>query len=85
MATKMRKTIAVDDIKATANKALSMPDNEYNTEEGRRGIIFMVESVLHATANYKGFRYTNLTDEMKDASGYLKPGQPADDTRRHYH
>lgn len=77
------KTVRVADLKRQANTALAVQADS-STPEFRRGVIAVIESVLMNSGNYNGFGYTNLTDDMKDAEGYLLPGQPADDTRRRY-
>lgn len=87
-----RQTIPVTDLLATANTALKQLDLHGATDEDRaltrarrEGIIFLVESALHATGQYKGFSYlpTEFTDESRTGVYRLRDGY--DDTRRRYH
>ena len=49
-----RKTIKVEDLKNQVNQMLKTSDNN---KEYRHGLMTVLESVLHATDNYSGFRY----------------------------
>ena len=49
-----KKTMDVAEIKKFANKQLANP--EINDAE-KRGIITMIERILHDTGNYQGFQY----------------------------
>lgn len=72
-----RKTIEVDRVLATANYYLAAPNT---TAENRKGIYALLESILFATEQYRGFGY--LPSEV-DANGALLPDY--DETRRHYY
>lgn len=51
-----RKTVDVETLKRSANYYLNNPDT---TPEGREGVAGLIESALHLSGNYKGFRYTD--------------------------
>lgn len=57
----MKKTFLVRELKERANAALARKDAEFynvkDAESYRQGVCFMLESVLHATGQYKGFGY----------------------------
>jgi hypothetical protein len=82
-----RKTIDVLTVKANVNHALAV-ESPGNTRDYRIGLCAVLEDVLHATGNYRGYCYTdpavrateNLTPE-----GYLKLDAVYDDTRRCYY
>lgn len=78
-----RKTISVEAVKALVNRRLDALDT---SKEQRRELGHLLESVLHQTGNYKGFRYlpSEHAEEPPYAPGttHLKPGY--DDTRRSY-
>ena len=52
-----KKTIQIEQIKNTAN--LFLADNFYSQEQ-KKGIKILLEYVLHASDNYKGFSYNNM-------------------------
>ena len=54
-----RKTVTVAGLVEYANKALR--DN-FGNQSYRRGIMRMIEPMLHDTGNYKGFRYLLLSE-----------------------
>ncbi len=63
----IRKTIDVAVVKDLANKELlNSPDNELGN---RQGIIYMIENILMASGNYKGFSYLNDKDMLKSTHG----------------
>ena len=63
----IRKTIDVTVVKNLANtELLNSPDDEVGN---RQGIIYMVENILMATGNYKGFSYLNNKDMLKSTQG----------------
>ena len=62
-----RKTANVADIVAQANVMLATSTCDPNI---RQGTINLLESILHATGNYRGFRYLDA-DEVPDNE---KPG-----------
>ena len=64
-----RKTTPVRSIVDYANKMLKRTD-EYATKEYKIGIICMLEEVLHATDNYRGFMFINNDDSECDTLGY---------------
>ena len=93
--TKSRKTVDVGYLVDTVNTVLAVSIESY---KGRRdGMISLLESVLHTTGNYKGYRYLTA-DELPNGG---KPGirvgfdgemlpytdrfTDVDDTRRSYH
>lgn len=57
-----RKTVSVENIKLMINHILA---NGYDTPDTRLGQIVLVESILHETGNYKGFRYL-LANEVPE-------------------
>jgi len=80
-----RKTIAVDDVRDMVNRALTFPDS-FHSVEGmtpeqamRTGIASLLEQILHATGNYRGFAYP-ATELRED--GTLR--EDYDGTRRIY-
>lgn len=85
-----RKTVAVADLLTAANTALAHTDTfGIATVDYRRGIASMLEHVLHATGNYRGFRYLSADDLpagvppgiIRDADGHhVFP----DESRRRY-
>lgn len=50
----MRKTIKIEDVVALTNEFLK---NSTTTADERRGAAFMLETFLHATGNYRGYRH----------------------------
>lgn len=79
----MRKTVSVDEVRVRANAALAARDSftrdGIDTKSQRWGVIFMIESILHATGNYHGYQYL---DSEFAAPGVFRNGY--DDTRRRY-
>lgn len=86
-----RKTVSVDYLRDTVNKALA---TSTCGREAREGMDAMLCDVLHSTGNYRGFRYLV---ESEVPVGH-QPGirydhntdgwsnfSNADDTRRHYY
>lgn len=55
-----RKTIKVEEVLEIANDLLSMRDDTgaWN-DENRKGITFLLESILQRTDNYAGFNYVD--------------------------
>jgi hypothetical protein len=49
-----RKTINVDSITATINDMIRLSTG---TSDHRQGLLAAIETILHETGNYKGFRY----------------------------
>lgn len=62
----MTKTVKVDDIKQVANRRLI--ESKGHEVEYRKGIMAMIETVLHMSGNYKGFYYLQSKD--------IKEGNP---------
>lgn len=54
-----RKTIPIASQVSYANEALR---GNFGNQSYRRGIIRMIEPMLHETGNYKGFRYLLLSE-----------------------
>lgn len=78
-----RKTIEVAQVVKAANLFLAAPDSFSTAEDSksqRLGVCAMVEHVLHATGNYKGWRH--LESEWDPKAEALREGH--DDTRRQY-
>jgi hypothetical protein len=77
-----RKTITVQEVKDRANTMLEFQ----STSEARQAVAVLLESVLHATGNYRGFRY--LPSEYNEPQEFLRTGlvlrEDYDDTRRYY-
>lgn len=71
-----RKTYPVADLIDHANRVI----DHAKTMDERRAVAHLLESVLHETGNYKGFRY--LSSELND-DGRLRDGY--DDTNRYYY
>ena len=69
-----RKTINVADLTHTANHLLRVSTCDPNI---RKGIMNMIEHVLHETGNYRGFRYL-MMNELPP--GESKPGINYDPT-----
>jgi hypothetical protein len=87
-----RKTVEVTTLVENANRLLALPDAHGRVidlnADFRRGVISMVERVLHDTGNYRGFAY--LSSELTTAdqphtpnTTYLRIGY--DETRRRYY
>jgi hypothetical protein len=78
-----RKTIDVAAVKDRANTMLEVQ----STPEARRAVAVLLESVLHATGNYRGFKYQiseyNTTEEFHRSGMVLRENY--DDTRRYYY
>ena len=78
-----RKTIAVQDVLDRANMMLQTQ----STQHGRQAVYVLLESVLHATGNYKGFKYQssefNTPEEFARTGMVLR--EDYDDTRRYYY
>ena len=84
----MRKTIQVEDLRKTVNDMLKAE----TSKEERMGMITVLESVLHSTGNYNGFKYL---DKREVPNGH-RPGirgydgtyeenfRDTDDSRRFY-
>jgi hypothetical protein len=54
-----RKTIRVETVIDWANHYLATSDDQCS--ERRRGVLMMLDMILHETGNYQGYRYiTNL-------------------------
>lgn len=84
-----KKTIAVAELLATANRALTDMAETQNeimplpeARAFRRAIATMIEDTLHKTGNYKGFRYTDPSAKYS-ATGIIEGSY--DDTRRAYY
>jgi len=60
-----RKTIEIEKLVNIANTALKY-DQDHNNDY-RRGVISMIEDVLHLSGNYKGYRYLG-PDEVPEGS-----------------
>jgi len=61
-----RKTIKVEYVKERANDMLLKSAD--HLAEGRKAVTHLLESTLHDTGNYRGFRYLTPND-MKDVQG----------------
>ena len=95
MATTIRKTFSVELLLTTVNNLLQHSAECY--ADRRTGMISVLESVLHQTGNYKGYRY--LTADEIPAGGmpgihhgpngdmlpYPDRFKNTDETRRSYH
>jgi hypothetical protein len=68
-----RKTVSVDYLRDTVNKALA---TSTCGREGREAMNAILCDVLHSTGNYRGFRYL-----AKYRCNFID----TDDTRRHYY
>lgn len=83
-----RKTIAVGDVRDAANRMLAaspasdFPKNDVseNDKAQRMGIIILLESVLHNSDNYRGYRFQ--VSEWDGTAEKLRDGY--DETRRIY-
>ncbi len=64
-----RKTTPVRTILDNANKMLRRTD-KFATAEFKIGIICMLEGVLHATDNYRGFQFIDNDDSETGTLGY---------------
>ena len=58
-----KKTVPVDQVKKFVNSWLS---SDAFSQEEKKGMIATLETILHATGNYHGFTYVNMT---KDSDG----------------
>jgi hypothetical protein len=79
-----RKTISIEVLRNQINEMLKISTREPSM---RFGFIGVLESVLHDTGNYRGFRY--LTSEevpAKQEPGVIRGETNVfpDDSRRHY-
>ena len=83
-----RKTFAVEGLKEAANKMLAaspasdFPENDVSEDDKaqRMGIIILLESVLHGSGNYRGYRFQ--ASEWDGTAEKLRDGY--DETRRIY-
>ena len=80
-----RKTVKVDDLKEAANRmlaaeTLSIEADPAADKQMRLGVCGLMESVLFATDNYKGYKH--LESEWDAEAWKLKDGY--DETRRQY-
>lgn len=73
-----RKTIEVNTLREWVNTRLAIAGSSHYLPEGmtpeeafRLGAASLLEQVLHASGNYRGFRYTDT--------------EAGDETRRHYY
>lgn len=71
-----RKTIRVEAVKDRVNTMLEVQ----TSPDARRAVALLLESVLLATDNYRGFKYQS--SEINE-DGTLRDGY--DDTRRRYY
>lgn len=92
-----KKTFNVDELRVTINEILTKSSNQFGETKGiRQGQMNVLESILHQTGNYKGFRYLTSeevpTDELPGIISYsitakrdeLFPEGKVDSTRVHY-
>ena len=82
-----RTTLEVETIKAKANAALA---GDYGDAGYRAGIASLLETVLHATGQYKGFNHLGWMNGGCDAwraAGEPKDNAPfiGDESRRYYY
>lgn len=79
-----RNTIKVEQVKEMVNTMLAAPDtftiDGIDPHSQRMGACGLLEQVLHATGNYKGF--THLDSEWDAVNWQLREGY--DDSRRRY-
>lgn len=76
-----RKTVSVESVRESVNKALA---SSYGNADTRRGAIGVLETILFDTGKYLGFRYLATEMQAPDAEGnVMRPGY--DDTRRWYY
>lgn len=64
---KARKTIAVEVLRKDVNDILR--NSEDVNHDGREALINLIERVLHATGNYRGFGYLNAEDMKNSVNG----------------
>lgn len=82
-----RKTIEVEAIKESVNRRLQVSDSSLRLEDMtptqafRLGAASLLEEILHATDNYRGFNYQ--ASEKDSETHALLPAH--DDTRRIYY
>jgi hypothetical protein len=69
-----RKTIPVADVVEMANDMLA--NSADSKEQGREGIRMLLEQILHATGNYRGYSYLDGHEAVIAGTH--------DETRRHY-
>jgi hypothetical protein len=86
-----RKTVDVQQLKERVNRALRDAADFQDSTKGlegaqafRQGLAAVLEDVLMASGNYKGFNYVCLENAERDADGYLVPGT-YDETKRVYY
>lgn len=86
-----RKTIEIAKVVDTCNNALLHTPDTHKKE--RQGIIFIVETIMHSTNTYSGYRYLGPQDMEHSHNGtefgitFDEHNQPiyGDETRRQYH
>ena len=66
-----RKTVAVSELITMVNSICK--DSQSDRSDVRQGAMNVLESVLHSTGNYKGFRYL-LAGECGGAPGVIYEG-----------
>ncbi len=84
-----RKTVSVDYLRDTVNKALATSTCGL---EGREAMNAILCDVLHSTGNYRGFRYLGETEVPDGTNPGIRYDHinrcnfiDTDDTRRHYY
>ncbi len=80
-----RKTVAVDDLRSKVNHCLA---ESTCSPEVRRGMISVLETILHDTGNYRGFTYLESAvpswEGLHPDYGYKVGFKVEDETRRSY-
>jgi hypothetical protein len=83
-----RKTVDVSQLVGWVNTRLAVPDSAHRfdgmspEQAYRAGVASLLEQVLHATGNYRGFGYQQ-SERVPDSDYPLREGY--DDTRRVYY
>ena len=75
--TRRVKTIAVDEFKEFINDKL---ESEFITQDVKATYCNMLEEILMATKNYKGFNYTKWA-RLGGYEKWVEDGKPADNTK----
>lgn len=67
----MKKTVKVENLRDTINDMLQ---NSTASRDVRRGMMAVLETVLHETGNYRGFRYLTEVEVPDGCLPGITPG-----------
>jgi hypothetical protein len=74
-----RKTVSVEALTEQANYLLA---NDKHGPEHRFGVMALIETVLHDTGNYRGFRYLEISEVPKGCLPGINAGPAVSCTQK---